>query len=146
MNKQKRQWLIKQTILEHPVETQEQLAALLQSRGITASQSTISRDIKEMYLVKQLNEAGKLVYATNTSLSINPSKVLKDKISEVVLQVNQAENLIIIKTMPGNAHAIGVLLDKLGRPKMLGCICGNDTCLVISQSSETAQSFCEHLC
>ncbi|MFN2744806.1 MULTISPECIES: arginine repressor [Bacillus] len=146
MEKQKRHWLIKQIILEHPVETQEQLAALLKSRGAAASQSTISRDIKEMYLVKQLNENGKLVYTTNASLSVNPSKILKDKISDVVLQVSRAENLVIIKTMPGNAHAIGVLLDKLGRPEMLGCICGNDTCLVVTPSSKNAQSFCEHFC
>ncbi|WFA05108.1 arginine repressor [Bacillus sp. HSf4] len=146
MEKQKRHWLIKQIILEHPVETQEQLAALLKSRGAAASQSTISRDIKEMYLVKQLNENGKLVYTTNASLSVNPSKILKDKLSDVVLQVSRAENLVIIKTMPGNAHAIGVLLDKLGRPEMLGCICGNDTCLVVTPSSKNAQSFCEHFC
>ncbi|MCY7752144.1 arginine repressor [Bacillus haynesii] len=146
MNKEKRQWLIKQTILEHPVENQEQLAALLEKRGITVSQSTISRDIKDMYLVKQPGENGKLVYTTNASLSVNPSKILKDKISDVVLHVHRTDNLIIIKTMPGNAHAIGVLLDKLGSPEMLGCICGNDTCLVISQSPEAAQSFCNHLC
>lgn len=99
-----------------------------------------------MYLVKQPGENGKLVYTTNASLSINPSKILKDKISDVVLHVHRTDNLIIIKTMPGNAHAIGVLLDKLGSPEMLGCICGNDTCLVISQSPEAAQSFYDHLC
>ncbi len=146
MDKQKRQWIIKQIILEHPVETQEQLTGLLKSRGITASQSTISRDMKEMCLVKQIDENGKLVYRTNASLSLNPSKILKEKISDVVLQVTRSGNLVIIKTMPGNAHTIGVLLDQLGRPEMLGCICGNDTCLVISQSPETAQAFCENLC
>ncbi|MDA1476857.1 arginine repressor [Bacillus changyiensis] len=146
MKKQERQWIIKQTILEHPVETQEQLVELLRSRGVTASQSTISRDMKEMYLVKKLNEHGKLVYHTNVSLPLNPSKILKDRISDVVLQVTRTENLVVIKTMPGNAHAIGVLLDKLDQPEMLGCICGNDTCLVISPTPEMAQTFYEHLC
>lgn len=146
MDKQKRQWIIRQTILEHPVETQEQLVSLLKSRGVTASQSTISRDIKEMCLVKQSNEKGRLVYLTNPTLSLNTTKILKEKMSDVVLQVTRSGNMVIIKTMPGNAHAIGVLLDQLGRPEMLGCICGNDTCLVISESPETAQSFCENLC
>lgn len=134
MKKEKRQQLIKQLVRENEIDTQEKLVELLEHRDVFVTQATISRDIHELNLVKVASSKGLVIYKIFTEENQRADIQLKKKIREVVVKIDYVEQLIIIKTLPGNAHVIGVLFDSLDWKEKIGCICGNDTCLVISRS------------
>lgn len=146
ISKEKRQFIIKKVILENEIETQEQLVSVLKSLGMNVTQATVSRDIKELNLIKVPGSEGRMKYqvleGTNRE---NHLQKLKRKIEDVVIKIDCVNNLILLKTLPGNAHVIGVLLDDLKWDEMIGCVCGNDTCLIISKSSEDAQVLYERI-
>ncbi|WP_324657095.1 arginine repressor [Bacillus cereus] len=134
MRKEKRQRLIKQAVREHEIATQEKLVELLAKKGEIVTQATISRDIRELNIIKTVSSNGLTIYKNFTGDNIQTDMMLKKKLREVVVKVDYINQLTIIKTLPGNAHVIGVLLDSLDWKEKVGCICGNDTCLVISKS------------
>lgn len=134
MRKEKRQRLIKQAVREHEIATQEKLVELLAKKGEIVTQATISRDIRELNIIKTVSANGLTIYKNFTGDNIQTDMMLKKKLGEVVVKVDYINQLTIIKTLPGNAHVIGVLLDSLDWKEKVGCICGNDTCLVISKS------------
>ncbi|MDM5153201.1 arginine repressor [Bacillus sp. DX1.1] len=136
MKKEKRQQLIKQLVREYEIDTQEKLVELLEEQGVLVTQATISRDIHELNLIKATSSTGVVTYKIFTEDSLQVDMQLKKKLREVVVKIDYIDQLTIIKTMPGNAHVIGALLDSLNWKEKIGCICGNDTCLVISQSKE----------
>ncbi|HDR4895304.1 arginine repressor [Bacillus cereus] len=134
MRKEKRQRLIKQAVREHEIDTQEKLVELLAKKGTIVTQATISRDIRELNIIKTVSSNGLTIYKNFTGDSIQTDMMLKKKLGEVVVKIDYINQLTIIKTLPGNAHVIGVLLDSLDWKEKVGCICGNDTCLIISKS------------
>lgn len=134
MKKEKRQQLIKQLVRENEIETQERLVELLEEQDVSVTQATISRDIHELNLVKGASSNGSVIYKVFTEEKQRPDIQLKKKIREVVVKIDYVEQLTIIKTLPGNAHVIGALLDSLDWEEKVGCVCGNDTCLIISPS------------
>ncbi|MEH7046151.1 arginine repressor [Bacillus thuringiensis] len=134
MRKEERQRLIKQAVGEHEIDTQEKLVELLAKKGEIVTQATISRDIRELNIIKTVSVNGLTIYKNFTGDNIQTDMMLKKKLGEVVVKVDYINQLTIIKTLPGNAHVIGVLLDSLDWKEKVGCICGNDTCLVISKS------------
>ncbi|MDC2865304.1 MULTISPECIES: arginine repressor [unclassified Bacillus (in: firmicutes)] len=134
MKKEKRQQLIKQLVRENEIDTQEKLVELLQERDVLVTQATVSRDIHELNLVKGASSKGVAIYKVFIEENQRTDIQLKKKIREVVEKIDYVEQLIVIKTLPGNAHVIGALLDSLDWKEKVGCICGNDTCLVISRS------------
>lgn len=134
MKKEKRQRLIKQLVSEHEIETQEKLVELLAEQDVIVTQATISRDIRELSLIKIASPQGFMIYKVSSEKPLQTDLKLKKKLREVVIKIDYADQLTIIKTLPGNAHVIGVLLDNLDWKETVGCICGNDTCLVISQT------------
>jgi transcriptional regulator of arginine metabolism len=134
MRKEKRQRLIKQAVREHEIDTQEKLVELLEKKREIVTQATISRDIRELNIIKTVSSNGLTIYKNFTGDNIQTDMMLKKKLREVVVKVDYINQLTIIKTLPGNAHVIGVLLDSLDWKEKVGCICGNDTCLVISKS------------
>jgi transcriptional regulator of arginine metabolism len=134
MRKEKRQRLIKQAVREHEIDTQEKLVELLAKKGEIVTQATISRDIRELNIIKTVSSNGLTIYKNFTGDNIQTDMMLKKKLREVVVKVDYINQLTIIKTLPGNAHVIGVLLDSLDWKEKVGCICGNDTCLVISKT------------
>ncbi len=134
MKKEKRQQLIKQLVRENEIDRQEKLVELLEERGVSVTQATISRDIHELNVVKGSSAKGQVIYKIFTDEKRRADIQLKKKLKEVVIQIDYIEQMTIIKTLPGNAHVIGALLDELDWKEKIGCICGNDTCLVISGS------------
>ena len=134
MKKEKRQQLIKQLVRENEIDTQEKLVELLEERGVSVTQATISRDIHELKVVKGSSAKGQVIYKVFIDENKRTDIQLKKKLKEVVVQIDYVEQLTIIKTLPGNAHVIGALLDSLDWEEKIGCVCGNDTCLVISGS------------
>ncbi|PEZ84531.1 arginine repressor [Bacillus cereus] len=145
MRKEERQRLIKQVVREHEIDTQEKLVELLAKKGEIVTQATISRDIRELNIIKTVSSDGLTIYKNFTGDSIQTDMMLKEKLGEVVVKVDYINQLTIIKTLPGNAHVIGVLLDSLDWKEKVGCICGNDTCLIISKSQSDREVLEERL-
>lgn len=145
MRKEKRQRLIKQAVREYEIDTQEKLVELLAKKGEIVTQATISRDIRELNIIKTVSSNGLTIYKNFTGDNIQTDMMLKKKLGEVVVKIDYINQLTIIKTLPGNAHVIGVLLDSVEWKEKVGCICGNDTCLVISKSQSDREILEERL-
>lgn len=137
LSKDRRHFLLKKIIEEHEVEKQEQLVELLNEQGLEVTQATVSRDIKELNLAKVPTSSGNLKYIVMMNKNLNTQyQKLQRKIQEVVEKIDCVDHLIVIRTLPGNAHVIGALLDEMQWEEMLGCVCGNDTCLIITRTVE----------
>ena len=126
-------------INNHVVETQEQLAALLKDEGYDVTQATVSRDIRQMKLTKMVLEDGRQKYVyTNAD-----PKVMHDKYVHVLkagyVSVDTADNIIVIKTVPGMAMALATAIDALDVPQIVGCIAGDDTIFVAIKTKEDAE-------
>ena len=144
--KSKRQAKIMEIISTTNVETQEQLLKELQEAGFTSTQATISRDIKELRIVKELTSFG--TYRYTTAAREVPSAFtgrLNTIFRECVTSFDYAQNIIVIKTMPGLGAAAGANIDSLKMPNMVGSLSGDDTTLVIMRDKESAAEFCREL-
>lgn len=135
--KAKRQALIRQIVGEQSIKTQEELAESLRAHGMVVTQATVSRDIKEMHLIKVLSEDGGYRYATIDSKSDQGvGDRLIRMLSDSVEDLASANNLIVIRTIPGSAHVAGEAVDSLRWPEVLGTIAGDNTILVIVRSND----------
>lgn len=136
-----RQLKIQEMISKEVIHTQEELAEKLRQAGFDVTQATVSRDIKEMGLIKVPSQDDEYRYAipTEAAYPANLTDRLKRMLREVVVTLNQSENLMVIRTIPGNAHALASLIDNSNWPELLGTVAGDDTILlVISSKEETA--------
>ena len=124
------------------VETQEQLLAELRARGFSATQATISRDIKELRLVKELTGYGNYRYAqTERRVSAGVDMRLRNIFKEGVTAIDVAQNLVVVKTMPGLASAACSALDGMEISGMVGSLAGDDTGILIMRDNAAAQQF-----
>ncbi|MBA5850606.1 arginine repressor [Clostridium sp. cel8] len=120
------------------VETQEELAEELRKDGMNVTQATVSRDIKELKLIKVLSENGRYKYATiNNSNKFLPNK-LTAIFSQTVTSVENVDNFIVIKTMPGSAQAAAESIDSLNFKGIVGTIAGDNTIFVLARDKEKA--------
>lgn len=131
---------IREIITERDIETQDELVSILKSLGFKVTQATVSRDIKELQLVKVPSSTGKYKYSMPTEQRYNPLEKLKRHIMEAFVSIDQASHFIVLKTIPGNAHALGALIDELDWEEIMGTICGDDTCLIICRTEEKAKA------
>lgn len=131
-----RQATIREIVEGRNIETQEELADALKERGITVTQATVSRDIKEMHLIKVLSKKGGYKYATLDKAEHGLSERFFRIFSESVLSLASANNLIIIKTLAGSAHVAGEAIDNLKWPEIMGSIAGDNTIMVIIRSND----------
>lgn len=138
MSKAKRHLKIREIITEEAIETQDALVDRLEKLGFNVTQATVSRDIKELHLVKIPSGTGNYKYSMPTEQRFNPHSKLKRLIMESFMSIDHAHHFIVLKTLPGNAHSIGVLVDDLDWEGILGSICGDDTCLIICKTEEDA--------
>ena len=123
------------------VETQEQLLDELKARGFSATQATISRDIKELRLVKELSGGG-YRYASSERKGLADSDArLRNIFKEGVTSVDRAQNIVVVRTMPGLASAACSALDSMEIPGMVGSLAGDDTGILIMRDSASAQKF-----
>ena len=137
--KNDRQNQLLQIINEESIETQEQLLERLQARGIKCTQATISRDIKEMHLIKEPAGQGKYRYAVSAHRTkLNFAEKLRTIFHESVVSVDAAQNLVVIKTMPGLASAAASALDGMEIASKVGTLAGDDTVLLIMRDNESA--------
>lgn len=127
------------------IETQEELARTLCESGFNVTQATVSRDIKELRLIKVLTKEGRYKYATlkqhETSMSDRFKKLFRDS----VLSIDFAENFIVIKTLVGAANAAGAALDALNLKDIVGSIAGDDTIFILIRNKENVSIAIEQL-
>lgn len=124
------------------IDTQEQLLEELRARGFTTTQATISRDIKELRLVKELTSAGGYRYALSERKTASTSDLrLRNIFKEGVVSVDVAQNIVVVRTMPGLASAACSALDNMEIEGMVGTLAGDDTGILIMRDNTLAQQF-----
>ena len=139
--KRARQAEIMNIIQTVDVETQEQLLDELKARGYSATQATISRDIKELRLVKELSGGG-YRYASSERKGLADSDArLRNIFKEGVTSVDRAQNIVVVRTMPGLASAACSALDGMEIEGMVGSLAGDDTGILIMRDNASAQQF-----
>lgn len=144
--KNERQEKILAIIANEPIETQEQLIERLREQGVNSTQATISRDIKQLRLVKELAGGGRYRYAVSVHRTkLNFADRLQTILRESIIGVDYAQNLVVLKTMPGLAGAAGAAFDGMEITQMVGTIAGDDTVLVIMRDEESAAEFCAEI-
>ncbi|MGF7185802.1 transcriptional regulator of arginine metabolism [Desulfitispora alkaliphila] len=145
--KQKRQRNILDIIEEKAVETQDELTQELCNRGIIVTQATVSRDIKEMGLVKVPKGGDKYCYAlpNDKSLSSADQRRLERLFKDSVIDLNYSENIILVKTYPGAAPSVASALDYSDISEIIGSVAGDDTILLVIKPKEAVQEILEKL-
>ncbi|MCI9121289.1 MAG: arginine repressor [Oscillibacter sp.] len=144
--KNNRQALILEIISQENIETQEQLLIRLQERGIQCTQATISRDIKQMHLIKEPIGQGLYKYAVSGNRTkLNFAEKLRTIFRECITSVDCAQNIVVIKTMPGLANGACSALDNMEMADIVGTIAGDDTGVLIMRDAESAEELCEEI-
>ena len=131
-----RQVAILDIIEKQDVETQEELAEALRARGMKVTQATVSRDIKELRLLKVLTPSGAYKYATADKAENNLNERFIRMLAESLLSVAASNNLVVVKTLSGSANVAAEALDSLHWPEILGTLAGDNTILMIIRSNE----------
>ena len=140
--KSKRQQEILRIISKTDIETQDHLLAELRACGVKATQATISRDIKELRLVKEQTPGGAYRYTQAAgSAERNTSGRLLNIFREGVISFDLAQNIVVVKTMPGLASAAGAALDGMEIDGFVGSLAGDDTVLIIMRTNDAAETF-----
>ena len=141
--KSQRQAKIMEIISNRNVETQEQLLAALQAEGFRGTQATISRDIKELRIVKELTSLGTYRYTTSSAdMGGSFSSRLNTIFRECVVGFDYAQNIIVIRTLPGLASAAGSAIDAMNLNTVVGTLAGDDTVMVVMRDNNAAAAFC----
>ena len=143
--KESRQKLILDAIQRTDIETQNQLIEVLREAGVNATQATISRDIKELHLVKELTPWGVYRYVAWSGEVTNHSKRLQTIFKECVTSIVCAQNIIVIKTLPGLASAACSAIDNMNIKSLAGTLAGDDTAFLAMNDAISAERICEEL-
>jgi transcriptional regulator of arginine metabolism len=130
---------IREILNNQEVETQDDLVHALRNAGFQITQATVSRDIKDMHLIKVPLDNGSYKYSLPTEQRFNPMQRLKRALTDHFTSIDYTENLVVLKCMPGTANAIGMLMDNLEWNEIMGTICGDDTILIICRTKEQSQ-------
>ena len=144
--KNERQTVILEIVSQENIETQEQLLTRLRARGIRCTQATISRDIKQLHLIKEPAGQGVYKYAVSENRTkLNVAEKLRTIFRECIVSIDCAQNIVVIKTMPGLASAACSALDNMDLPYMVGSLAGDDTAFLLMRDTEAAETFCEEI-
>lgn len=140
-----RQAKILELIDRFEIETQEELTEQLRILGYSTTQATVSRDIKELRLIKILSrETGKYKYAVASSGVENSFTTrLRNIFRECVTDIQAAQNMVVIKTLPGLGQAAAMAIDAMRAPEVVGTLGGDDTVFAVMKDNESAARFCE---
>lgn len=139
MRKKERHRLITRLLGENNIQKQEDFVSLLEERGVMVTQATISRDIKELKLIKVPFEGGyrySLPAETAEDIGEKLAKLLKD----AFVSVDQMDKMVILKTLPGNAAAINNLIDRRFKGQLFASLNDDDSVLMIAKTKEAAEA------
>ena len=131
-----RQSKILELIKEQEIDTQDRLASKLNQAGFDVTQATVSRDIKELGLVKVVGKSGRSCYAEAPKISKVQFEKYSKLLSDTVLSIKSAENMIVIRTMAGCANAAAEVIDNMHLDEILGTIAGDNTIFLVIDSKD----------
>jgi len=131
---------IREIITKSDIETQDELVSELKNSGYNVTQATVSRDIKELHLIKVPLLDGRYKYSLPADQRFNPLQKLKRNLMDAFVRIDAAGHLLVMKTLPGNAMAIAALIDHLDWEDILGTVSGDDTILVICRTQEDTEA------
>lgn len=143
MTKKERQQLILSLIEENEISTQDELTLKINQAGKNISQATISRDIKELNIIKSDGKGVKSKYVRFSAQQLNSKSV--DLFKSITVSISYVNNLIVIKTLSGHGGAAASVIDGMNFPQVMGTIAGDDTILVITHSENEAQMIVKSL-
>lgn len=132
--KGQRHMKIREIITGQEIDTQEELVEALRQAGFNVTQATVSRDMKELHLIKIPLDDGRYKYSMPSDQKFNPLHKLKRSLADNFVHIDYTENLVVMKCLPGTANAITALIDNLEWPEIMGTISGDDTLLIICRT------------
>ncbi|MBE9388789.1 arginine repressor [Vagococcus salmoninarum] len=140
MKKVERQRLIRKIIKDYPVKKQEEFVELLNQKGVDVTQATISRDIKDLKLVKVSNEDGSFYYSTSLGKTAADSDKLNKMLQVSVLHFDVMDKNLVLKTIPGSATALGMLVEKVYDKELFTVLTTDDKVLMIFKTELSAET------
>ena len=145
-NKQARQAGIRDLLQEEAIETHEMLAQALGRRRILVSQSTLSKDLRELGVVRVPRPDGGFRYTLPESgATIRDRQILERELRDFLVSVERAQNLIVAKTLSGRAQSVCEAIDRIGWPEVMGTLAGENTIFIVSQDPEQAAAVVEKM-
>lgn len=136
---------IREIISQNEIETQDDLVEALRKSGFQVTQATVSRDIKELLLIKIPMDDGRYKYSLPTDQRYNPIQKLKRALVDNFLHIDHTNNLVVMKCLPGTANSIAALLDNIEWNEVMGTICGDDTILIICRTEANSVTVIERI-
>lgn len=139
--KNKRQSVILELIRSHCIDTQEGLQAMLAERGFSVTQATVSRDIRELHLVKSAGNDGMYKYrTTDSAVQSSETGSFLPILQQAARSAVSANNLVVVKTLVGMGNAVGAAVDSMQLPDCIGTLAGDDTLLIIAKNNAAAEA------
>ncbi len=143
--KNARQQKILELIAKYDIDTQEALIEKLKENGVFVTQTTISRDINQLKLVKAVTASGDYKYIIPDVRKESNRTVMNSALTEAVLNIVAAKNIVVVKTLSGMANAIAVCVDSLSHDDIVGSVAGDDTIIVVTSDDDVACQMVENL-
>ncbi len=140
-----RQKKILEIINHYHIETQDDLIDRLLVEGFSVTQATVSRDIRELQLSKVLTSKGSYRYVAPKKEEMVTGMKINAALVDSILNVDYAQNLVVVRTFPGLAQAVAAGIDNLALAEVLGCVAGDDTILVATRNETAAKSISERI-
>lgn len=143
--KNARQKKILELIEQYDIDTQETLIERLLEVGVSVTQTTVSRDIKDLKLVKGMTSRGTYKYIVPEAKHDNNVPILNSALTDAVVKIEAARNIVVVKTFPGMANALAVCVDSLEQAHIVGSVAGDDTILLVIKDDDMAKAVEEKL-
>lgn len=147
MNKRQRQQILRKVLRDRSVASQHELVDALADAGCPVTQATISRDLRELGLQKGRDAVGRIryVFVPASEERPDPPTACSRMLKEFGRGVQVAQNLLVVRCDPGSAPGIGRVIDELDHEAILGCVAGDDTVIVVSKDTKSAEAVCAYL-
>ena len=143
--KSARQARIVEILSDTEICTQQEITEMLQGEGFKVTQATVSRDLKELNLKKDVTSSGKHKYKTRPLGELTDNDRLKSTMFESITEINYSMNNVVVKTVPGLAQALASSIDNHTIDGVLGCVAGDDTIMIVTRNETAACDIADHL-
>ena len=143
--KNARQQKILEIIEKYDIDTQEALISKLRDEGYNVTQTTASRDINQLKLVKAITPMGTYKYIVPDVKRENNKTVINSALTDAVIKIDTAKNIVVVKTLSGMANAIAVCVDSLNHDDIVGSVAGDDTIILVTKEDSIAISMADNL-
>ena len=140
-----RQQKILEIIERNDIDTQDTLIEKLKEEGYNVTQTTISRDINQLKLVKAVTASGSYKYIVPDVKRENNRTVMNSALTDAVIKIEAAKNIVVVKTLSGMANAIAVCVDSLNHNEIVGSVAGDDTIIIVTKDDDIAQTMATNL-